>query len=184
MAKVTPARVFEDYEPPADLVTEDECDTFLIYLPGFKKEELRVQLSTSGMLKVSGERPLSDHIYQRFYEEFRLASKCDTKKITAKFEGGILFIRQPKLITPEEPQEVPPPQQLQQEVPEKAKDDEEKCGGIEQPRKVVNYGLFREPNNIKKLGVSVAMVFISAFFISYMFKSSIGSENESMMGRT
>ncbi|KAH9619318.1 hypothetical protein KSS87_004053 [Heliosperma pusillum] len=190
MAKIIPSRVFEDYEPPSDLVTEEECDTLLISLPGFKKEELRVQLTTSGMLKISGERPLGDHKYRRFHKEFRLPSKCDSKKITAKFEGGILYIRQPKLITPAT---VPPlrPPQPQQEVPEKAKDEEEvmkrgkeemgnedeekkeKCGGIEQQSKVMNCGLFRDLRKV--------MVLIIVFFISYIIKSFIGSKKGSLM---
>ena len=34
MARVTPNRVYEDYDPPSDLVTEDGCATILLYLPG------------------------------------------------------------------------------------------------------------------------------------------------------
>ncbi|XP_021720615.1 pollen-specific leucine-rich repeat extensin-like protein 1 [Chenopodium quinoa] len=101
MAKVAnPNRVYEDYDPPFDMVPEEGCDTILIYLPGYKKEQLRVQLTTSRVLKISGERQIGDNRWRRFHKEFQVPTNCDTKEITAKFEGGILYIRQPKIITP------------------------------------------------------------------------------------
>uniref|UniRef100_A0A803LXI7 SHSP domain-containing protein n=1 Tax=Chenopodium quinoa TaxID=63459 RepID=A0A803LXI7_CHEQI len=101
MAKVAnPNRLYEDYDPPFDMVTEEGCDTILIYLPGYKKEQLRVQLTTSRVLKISGERLIGDNRWRGFNKEFQVPTNCDTKEITAKFEGGILYIRQPKIITP------------------------------------------------------------------------------------
>ncbi|KAL9228642.1 hypothetical protein vseg_004197 [Gypsophila vaccaria] len=306
MSKFIPNRVFEDYDPPTDLVTEEGCDTLLIYLPGFKKEQLKVQLTISRVLKISGERPIGDNRYRRFQKEFRVPPNCDTKEITAKFEGGILYIRQPKLITPDaatpaqqpqkaptqapRPQQPPPPQpqvsvppplplpqpqsqqrapppppsppqlqsqqrppllppsplypqsqkhspptppqlqsqkhappappppppqpqpqtrapptpppsppklQPQQEAAAKSREEETRAEKkdkqamgskdetgrdesevIQQSRQVVNSGLFRElrkPDNLKRLGVSVLLVLIIAFYISYMFKSFMGN---------
>ncbi|KAK9727102.1 hypothetical protein RND81_05G257900 [Saponaria officinalis] len=263
------APVFEDYDPPTDLVTEDASDTLLIYLPGFKKEQLKVQLTVSKMLKISGQRPLGGNKYRRFQKEFRVPPNCDTKEISAKFEGGILYIRQPKLIipaapplaepprkTPAEtprPQQQPPPQpqvsvppplqlpqpqsqqhappppppsppqlqsqkhapptpplppppspqsQPQQEAVAKGKEEETRARGnfkeemgskdeasrdesdvIQQRRQVVTSGLFRElrkPDNMKRFGVSVLLVLIIAFYISYMFKSLLGNGHEIM----
>lgn len=53
----------------------------------------------SRILKVSGERQIGNNKWRRFSKEFTVPSSCDTKGITAKFEGGILYLRQPKLIT-------------------------------------------------------------------------------------
>lgn len=96
-------------------------------IAGYRKEQLRVQLTTSRILKISGERPIGENKWRRFNKEFGVPSNCDTKEITAKFEGGILYIRQPKVITPQalplplpQPpqQELPPPMpQPRQEVP-------------------------------------------------------------------
>ena len=197
-----------------------------------------------------------------------MPSNCDTREISANFEGGILYIRQPKIITPaipahehpedkgkaaqEQPedkgkaaQEVPKPQpqpyqpekdqvpptsyeenksekkedtmarndetnqaptrepQMQQEAPpselpnhenEKKKGEmtegEEVKGGDERierrPRQVVRgSGLFRElrrPENMKRVVVSVVMVLAVGFYISYMFRSFTGNEQEKMTG--
>ncbi|XP_021720617.1 inactive protein RESTRICTED TEV MOVEMENT 2-like [Chenopodium quinoa] len=96
----TSERKYEDFEPVSDLLSEKECDTLLLYLPGFRKEQLKVQLTTSRILKISGERPIGDNKWKRFHKEFNVPSNIDMKDMTAKFEGGILYIRQPKLITP------------------------------------------------------------------------------------
>ncbi|KNA18911.1 hypothetical protein SOVF_066380 [Spinacia oleracea] len=99
----TVERKYEDFDPVSDLLSEKECDTLLLYLPGFRKEQLKVQLTTSRILRISGERPTGDNKWKRFNKEVHVTSNVDMKEMTAKFEGGILYIRQPKLITPAEP---------------------------------------------------------------------------------
>ncbi|CAA0805946.1 HSP20-like chaperones superfamily protein [Striga hermonthica] len=88
------------FEPLSDFVQEAECDTLLVYLPGFTKEQLRVQLTKSGLLKISGTRPTGENKWSSFQKDFPVSANCDTTKITAKFEDGILYVRQPKLIVP------------------------------------------------------------------------------------
>ncbi|XP_073285201.1 uncharacterized protein [Primulina huaijiensis] len=90
------------YEPSSDLIQEQDCDTLIIYIPGFRKEQLRVQLATSRTLRVSGTRPFGDDRLSSFHKDYPVSPNCDTNNITAKFEGGILYIRQPKLIVPAE----------------------------------------------------------------------------------
>ncbi|KAL0370977.1 UNVERIFIED_CONTAM: hypothetical protein Sangu_0415800 [Sesamum angustifolium] len=80
------------FEPTSDLIHEEECDTLLLYLPGFTKEQLRVQLTRSGILKISGIRPVGDNKWSSFEKDFPVSANCDTNKITAKFEGGILYL--------------------------------------------------------------------------------------------
>ncbi|GER40680.1 heat shock family protein [Striga asiatica] len=90
------------FEPLSDFVQEAECDTLLVYLPGFTKEQLRVQLTKSGLLKISGTRATGENKWSSFQKDFPVSANCDTTKITAKFEDGILYVRQPKLIVPDD----------------------------------------------------------------------------------
>ncbi|KAL3850232.1 hypothetical protein ACJIZ3_012114 [Penstemon smallii] len=110
-AAVSNTRIFE---PRYDLIQEEECNTLLVYLPGFSKEQLRVQLDKAGFLKISGKRPLLDNKWSSFEKDFPVSSNCDTKMISAKFEGGILYVRQPKLIVEEvkEQSKLPPPSEI------------------------------------------------------------------------
>jgi len=179
-------------------------------------------------------------------------SNCDTREISAKFEGGILYIRQPKIITlavpaqdqpedkgkaaqeglkpqPEKDQVAPThyeekksekkedtmakngethpapthQPQMQQEAPSselpKLEEEEkkgerkerEKAKGASElierrPRQVVcGSGLFRDlrrPENMKRLVVSVVMVLAVGFYISYVFRSFTGHEQDKMLG--
>ncbi|KAK1422568.1 hypothetical protein QVD17_17851 [Tagetes erecta] len=93
------ARVYQDFEPSMEWVPEDDSDTLLLFLPGFAKEQLRVQLRARNLM-ISGERNLRQNTWSRFRVEFPVSGNCDLNKISAKFEGNILFVRQPKLITP------------------------------------------------------------------------------------
>ncbi|KAI3450110.1 hypothetical protein Pfo_006775 [Paulownia fortunei] len=107
------------FEPSSDLVQEEECDTLLLYLPGFKKEQLRVQLTRTGVLRISGTRPLGDNKWSSFQKDFPVSANCDTNKITARFEDGTLYVRQAKLIVPaeKEDEKIPPLKTPQSQMP-------------------------------------------------------------------
>ncbi|XP_016514235.2 uncharacterized protein LOC107831036 [Nicotiana tabacum] len=95
----TPTQIYEDFVPTSKLVQEELSDTLHLNIPGFKKEQVRVQLTKTGILKISGERPIRQNKRQRFQKDFPVAENCDKSKISAKFENGILHVKQPKLIT-------------------------------------------------------------------------------------
>ncbi|XP_040993608.1 inactive protein RESTRICTED TEV MOVEMENT 2-like [Juglans microcarpa x Juglans regia] len=98
-------RVYEDFEPKMEWAREERSDTLIVLLPGFSKEQLRVQVTSSRDLRVSGERPLGNNKWRRFNKELSIPSDVETNKITAKFEGGTLYIIHPKAITPAKPQD-------------------------------------------------------------------------------
>ncbi|KAK3205517.1 hypothetical protein Dsin_019563 [Dipteronia sinensis] len=95
-------REYEDLVPSTGWVREPEYDTLVVYLPGFKKEQLKVQVTTLRNLRVSGERVLGNNKWSRFSLEFPIPANYDTNEITAKFEGGSLYIKHPKIITAED----------------------------------------------------------------------------------
>lgn len=65
---------------------------------GFTKEQLRLQLTPARTLKITGERPLTNNKWQRLQREYPVSTNCDTSKISAKFENGILYVKQPKSV--------------------------------------------------------------------------------------
>lgn len=58
-----------------------------------------MQLSNLGVLKISGERPLSALKRSRFYKEVKVAKECNTNDIRAKFVNGLLYVVMPKTTT-------------------------------------------------------------------------------------
>ncbi|KAM3398027.1 hypothetical protein P3S68_001541 [Capsicum galapagoense] len=87
----------EMFVPSSELVQEQHSDTIHLNLPGFKMEHLKVQLTGTGILKISEQRPIVPNKWQGLYKKFPIAEKCDKSKIRAKFEKGILYVKQPKI---------------------------------------------------------------------------------------
>ncbi|KAL9458493.1 hypothetical protein AB3S75_007370 [Citrus x aurantiifolia] len=103
-------REYEKFEPSTEWAREDEFDTLIANLPGFRKEQLKVQVTTSKKMRISGERPLGNNKWSSFRTEFPISSNYDFNEISAKFEGGKLFIKHPKIITPADHQQEEKPQ--------------------------------------------------------------------------
>ncbi|KAG6387709.1 hypothetical protein SASPL_152901 [Salvia splendens] len=97
------------FQPASDLIQEEDCNTLLLYLPGFTKEQLKVQLKTTRVVKISGQRLLPNNRWSSFQKDFPVPENCDTNKITAKFEEGILYVRLPKEEKKLAPAEAPQP---------------------------------------------------------------------------
>ncbi|KAK6776709.1 hypothetical protein RDI58_027710 [Solanum bulbocastanum] len=114
-----PNQTYENFEPTTELVQEQDSDTLLLDLTGFKKEQVRVQLTRTGVLKISGQRPVAESKWLRFQKDFSVSQNCDKTKISAKFENGILHVKQPKLITSSEnkDQELPTSDAQRQQKP-------------------------------------------------------------------
>lgn len=71
-------------------------------MTGFKKDQLKVQVTTNRKLRVSGERPLNNNKWSQFKVEVPIPSNSDVNEISAKFEGGSLYVKHPKIITAED----------------------------------------------------------------------------------
>ncbi|KAJ8649659.1 hypothetical protein MRB53_002682 [Persea americana] len=94
----TASRTYEDFQPRWDRVREEKSDTVVLHLPGFTKEQLRVQLDSNSYLIVSGERPIdsASNKWSRFRKEFRAPNDCNLNAVTAKFENATLYLIMPK----------------------------------------------------------------------------------------
>lgn len=136
----TPAdRVYVEFEPSMEWAWDDKWGTLLLYLPGFSKQHLRVQVTSSGMLKLSGERPIGGERWNRFYKEVQIPKNCDTNAIVAKFENGILYVQFPKVIsTPAEQQDTVKPQTQPPKPQKPANQPESQREPAKEPQKPVN----------------------------------------------
>ncbi|KAG8373987.1 hypothetical protein BUALT_Bualt11G0083700 [Buddleja alternifolia] len=93
---------YEEFEPYCKWQRKEDHDILEIHLPEFKKEQLRVQITNHGFLKISGERPLDLSRKTKFHKEFSIfSSNYDTAAFHAKFIQGWLRITMPKRKIPE-----------------------------------------------------------------------------------
>ncbi|KAM2780962.1 hypothetical protein COP1_016038 [Malus domestica] len=65
-------------------------------VPGFRKEHLKDETNSMGIVTNHGERPLketNENTWSRFHKEIQLSDKCDPNDVRAKFDkAGVLTI--------------------------------------------------------------------------------------------
>lgn len=76
---------------------------------------MKVQITSSGNIRVMGKRHVGDNKWSRFHKEVPIPSNHDTNRVTAKFENGTLFVNLPKVIVPAQP---PPLEEAEKPTPE------------------------------------------------------------------
>ncbi|CAI8586594.1 unnamed protein product [Vicia faba] len=96
-------RVYEDFEPSHEW--DKYNGRFTVTLPGFRRDQMKVQVTSKPALRLMGERPVYLNRWRRFKLEFPVPSDYDTDSVTATFEGGKLTVKFAKLTKPEEPED-------------------------------------------------------------------------------
>ncbi|GER44805.1 small heat-shock protein [Striga asiatica] len=100
---------YEEFEPLCHWQRDEDKDILEIHLQGFKKEQLRVQISSLGVLKISGEGPAGTSLKSRFHKEVIAPTDTyDTQSIQATFINGVLYITMPKIKHGSNGPKVPP----------------------------------------------------------------------------
>ncbi|KAL2900799.1 Inactive protein RESTRICTED TEV MOVEMENT 2 [Bienertia sinuspersici] len=172
-ATITPTS-YKDFEPYCEWKKEDAVESLVFHLPDFKKDQLRVQVNNLGILKVSGERPITEKKakIRRFIKESKLPQGCDINDIRAKFSGGHLHVTMPKKATPHVQQQqqnsnkealAPKPEKLK--APTSENDHMFGLGNTIQR-------LQAQKNVNVSLGVAVAAIVAIGAYVAYNYGSS------------
>ncbi|XP_074571212.1 uncharacterized protein LOC141827788 [Curcuma longa] len=83
----------DNFEPSSEWVHEEGFRTLLVHLPGFKREQIKVQISNTGHINISGERPLEGRRRSKFIKQYPLPEHCKVAETRAKFENEALQVR-------------------------------------------------------------------------------------------
>ncbi|KAL5544399.1 hypothetical protein UlMin_008183 [Ulmus minor] len=97
--------IFEEIEPSSQWTADKNSHYLLVELPGFKKEHVKIQVINSGHIKISGERLVHENRKLNFEKSYKVPENSNTDKITAKFDGEILYVTVPKQVVDEEKSE-------------------------------------------------------------------------------
>ncbi|KAK1357766.1 HSP20-like chaperones superfamily protein [Heracleum sosnowskyi] len=96
--KCTSTAMLEELVPPSGWSQDSDSHYLVLALPGFKKEEVRLQVNNRGEIITSGERQtVGNKLVIRFLQTFKIPENSITEKITGKFEGEVLYVTVPKL---------------------------------------------------------------------------------------
>jgi len=97
------------YNVPVNITEEVDYFEAWVYCLSFQKEEVKV-LVNENTLYITGKREpkndqpnflLQEYPIKSFERVFELSHRADQSKIVAKFEGGVLKIKVPKLVEAE-----------------------------------------------------------------------------------
>lgn len=94
------------WEPPADVIDQDEDIVVLIDIPGFSKEQIKVKV-TEDAIEVQAKRPseqltqgkylMKQRIMETLYKRIEFPAKVRAEHAKARLENGVLEVRVPKI---------------------------------------------------------------------------------------
>ncbi|KAF5476949.1 hypothetical protein F2P56_003636 [Juglans regia] len=93
--------VVEQIVPSSGWTEDPSTHYLLVNLPGFKKDELKLQVTGSGDLMISGERKVDEEKIVYFEQTFEVPKNTDMDKTTGKFSAEILYVTIPKQVVEE-----------------------------------------------------------------------------------
>ncbi|XP_015069433.1 17.5 kDa class I heat shock protein-like [Solanum pennellii] len=88
--------VYEDIEPSSSWIEDTQNHYLLIDLPGFKREEVKLQVDIFGNIMVNGERKVREYKSIRFQKSVKAPEKSKYEDTSVKLEDGILYVIIPK----------------------------------------------------------------------------------------
>ncbi|KAK4272342.1 hypothetical protein QN277_020910 [Acacia crassicarpa] len=92
-------RSYEDFDPLCKWRREEGRDILEVHLPGFRREQVKVQVNHLGFIVISGERALMEgNRWKRFKKEIEIPTHCNSNAVSARFMQSILTVVMPKQV--------------------------------------------------------------------------------------
>ncbi|CAO2203858.1 unnamed protein product [Urochloa humidicola] len=88
-----PEACVADIDPKLECLDGANSYIIRLSLPGFRKEDFKVQVDSGGRLTVRGERPAG---YVRFHKAFQLPPTANPDGVAGRFDGAVLSLTVPK----------------------------------------------------------------------------------------
>ncbi|KAF8098267.1 hypothetical protein N665_0270s0036 [Sinapis alba] len=93
----TANRIYDEFDPVFNWKSEQGFEILTINLPGFRKEQLKVQVTSTRKVRVMGERHAGANRWIRLRKEFSIPENINVDSIAAIFEGTNLVVKLPRL---------------------------------------------------------------------------------------
>ncbi|KAI4323708.1 hypothetical protein L6164_023293 [Bauhinia variegata] len=89
---------YEEFQPKSKITGNRNAYHLQIHLPGFTRDQAKIEYVTTKTLRISGEKPEIGNKWSRFSEAFPVPEDYEVDRIENKFVQGILTITIPKKI--------------------------------------------------------------------------------------
>ncbi|KAK6924966.1 Alpha crystallin/Hsp20 domain [Dillenia turbinata] len=83
---------FEQLEPPSGWTYDSNFYYLLLDLPGFKNDEVKIEVDEAGYMKVSGERQYGENKFIGLDKTYKLPENIDMEGISGRFENDMLYV--------------------------------------------------------------------------------------------
>ncbi|KAI5683661.1 hypothetical protein M9H77_04889 [Catharanthus roseus] len=111
---------FEEFVPSSGLTEDSDSYCLIIDLPGFKRDQVKLQVDGYGRIVATGERQVNEYKHIRFDQSYKVPGNSNIEDTTAKFEDEILYVIIPKKAKVEKE----PPQQEITNIPDAVANEE------------------------------------------------------------
>ncbi|CAN6848902.1 unnamed protein product [Brassica oleracea] len=108
MANIGMQKVYQEFDPVTRWTSEPDAEILVVDLPGFKKEQLKLAVSSTRKLRLTGERRTGGNKWIRFHKEVPVPLTLDIDSVSATFKDNKLYVRHPKVKKTQVPQTKPP----------------------------------------------------------------------------
>lgn len=108
MANIGMEKVYQEFDPVTRWTSEPDAEILVVDLPGFKKEQLKLAVSSTRKLRLIGERRTGGNKWIRFHKEVPVPLTLDIDSVSATFKDNKLYVRHPKVKKTQVPQTKPP----------------------------------------------------------------------------
>ncbi|XP_010535767.1 PREDICTED: 23.2 kDa heat shock protein [Tarenaya hassleriana] len=190
MSNLRTDRIYQDFDPITGWTSEPGVEILVVHLPGFHKEQLKVAVTPTRKLRLTGERPAGGNRWIRFRQEIPLPTDVDADSISAMFKDGKLYVRNPKTNDekPETEALTPPnPPVPRTRDPPEAKRDDHSLKSIADNQRVEpglvkkwsgKYeGMVKEVKNKRHMMCNLVGVFMLVLLILLYAKNAVNSSH-------
>ncbi|XP_073060159.1 uncharacterized protein [Primulina eburnea] len=156
-----------EFEPFCKWQRKEDRDILEVHLQDFKKEQLKVQISHQGTLKISGERSISPSGKSKFYKEITISNIYDSSTISAKFVNGwlcVTMLKRERVVPEKDDQKA----LLSNHIRDANAKIEDKFRGRKRAATGLKFG--KTAVTVAAMGVAVATL---VAYVIYMYKSTV-----------
>ncbi|XP_019152805.1 PREDICTED: 22.0 kDa heat shock protein-like [Ipomoea nil] len=109
------AAAYKELTPPFCWTEDSSSHCLILDLPGFRREEIKVEVDNEGHINISGEKKMNESKYIFFQQSFKPPENSRPETARVWLEEGILYVSISKQAKQKEGKKIPPGNPVQEQ---------------------------------------------------------------------